>query len=1106
MRVHRSNRTEHLFEALAQVLSEPTDDPFQPPWIVVQSGGMQRWLSVQLARKFGAWANAEFPFPRGVLERCMTAALGKTDPTSSVWSREGMRWAIWAQLEASLTDPIYAPVASYLAVDPTDTRRLQLAEIIADRFDQYLTFRPELIANWEKGAEVDDWQAALWRGLLESHGPGHFVHRALQYHARTQRGPIEGLPQRIAIFGIPSLPPPFLTLLDATSAHIPVDLFLLEPTAQYVALLQSQRSVARAEAKTGMDAEDLHLEIGNPLLASFGRLGRNFQDVLHSACEPQSGLEAFSLSPATHALATLQNDITEVQHRGTDAGPPANRLRKGDHSLTFHVCHSKVREMESLRDHIQAWLDDEPTRRPEEVVVMAPDVSTYAPAIAAVFGSDREGAHHIPYQVADRSLRAQGQEVDAFFCWLDLASSRMRSADVVDHLSRPPIAQRFGLSGSDVIRVQGWARDLPVLWGADGQHRAEEGQPDVSLHTWRTALDRLLLGVAMGGEEMAEGLDIAHHADMEGDALDTLARLLAYLEVVFALRALAVETHTPQEWSALLREHLLPAETPKERMRAWQVDALSGVLTDLASTATDADCDTPISFSAACWWVRKRVEGQRAGHAFGGGGLTFCSLLPMRSVPFHFVALIGMNQDGFPRTDRVPAFDKLSDSPRPGDRSRREEDRHLFLEALLSAREAVRLSWIGRSIHSNDEQPPSVVVTELRDWCDQALAPPRSVTEPSSDVLTTVHTLQPFSPRRFCEPSSPALGSHSEAYAEAARHVQSDEEAVPALIRSPLQAEDNARDTMQLHQLDRCLASPSRTLLQQRLRLHLDRKDDTLSDRIQLPPTGLERYRMREALWQHVLAGRSIEDTWDTMKHHGAFPPGAAGRAMLESFLPEITALREAALPWTSQARLQPLAVELAVPTFRGSTTLSGTLQDLYPDAQVLMYTSSLGAERMLHAWLRHLCLCASRDASHPEVTIAIGPQPGGKSKRDQGPLRIVRFTELGANDPLDLLSGLANLAERSLTEPVPFFPRIREAFVQGRGNEEDRISAAIGTWKALIAPPRPNAAFFQPHDPWSRQLYRDLDPFDPAWPYAVSFVQAAESVFSPLYQHTRRA
>src|SRR5690606_23324463 len=126
-------------------------------------------------------------------------------------------------------------------------------------------------------------------------------------------------------------------------------------------------------------------------------------------------------------------------------------------------------------------------------------------------------------------------------------------------------------------------------------------------------------------------------------------------------------------------------------------------------------------------------------------------------------------------------FDLMKESPRPGDRSRRLDDRYLFLEALLSAREKLCISYTGQSIQDNSPRPPSVLVSELLDTIDQGFAIRDA--KDIRDAIVVNHRLQAFRP-------DPFLGggrySYSAKYAAAAAAAGSGPGPRRPFIASPL--------------------------------------------------------------------------------------------------------------------------------------------------------------------------------------------------------------------------------------------------------------------------------------------------------------------------------
>ncbi len=83
LNIFTSNRLEILAKELAQLVGEPLPSPMSPEIIVVQSRGMERWISMEIARHNGICANCAFPFPNAFLRdlfRMMTPELPDESP------------------------------------------------------------------------------------------------------------------------------------------------------------------------------------------------------------------------------------------------------------------------------------------------------------------------------------------------------------------------------------------------------------------------------------------------------------------------------------------------------------------------------------------------------------------------------------------------------------------------------------------------------------------------------------------------------------------------------------------------------------------------------------------------------------------------------------------------------------------------------------------------------------------------------------------------------------------------------------------------------------------------------------------------------------------
>ena len=357
MHVHRSNRTETLVDVLAAVVARPVGDATAPECIVVQGKGMERWLSMQLAQRFGVWANPLFPFPRKLIERAITVVLGPEGAPSACFEPETLMWAIAALLPAHLERPEFAPIRTYLTDDERGTKRSALAQRIADTFDQYVVYRPQMVIEWERGAGAD-WQAVLWRALVARYGATHIAARAAAFLAGVPTTPPRGFPTRVSIFGISTRPPLYLQLPAALSAQVEIHLFLLSPSREYWADVRSQRETIRAHARRGATTDTLDVTEGHPLLASLGRLGRDFQQVLEATGEYEETEADLYHDPGTGSmLATLQSDILRLVHRGRGGDGAPLPHRRDDDSISVHACHGPMREVEVLHDQLLAAFD-----------------------------------------------------------------------------------------------------------------------------------------------------------------------------------------------------------------------------------------------------------------------------------------------------------------------------------------------------------------------------------------------------------------------------------------------------------------------------------------------------------------------------------------------------------------------------------------------------------------------------------------------------------------------------------------------------------------------------------------------------------------------------
>ncbi|HSP98358.1 MAG TPA: exodeoxyribonuclease V subunit gamma [Candidatus Dormibacteraeota bacterium] len=1087
MIVHRSNRTEALVEALAELVAVPPADPFVPEVIVVQGRGMARWLGLELAGRLGVWANPAFPFPRAFIDQVSTAVLGEPPAAAAVFTPEGLAWAIAAELPRHLSAPRFAPVQRFLLDDQHGSRLLPLARRVADLFDQYAVFRPELVLNWESGGgEPDDWQPTLWRALVARLGALHPAARARDLLATLRAGgtPAAPLPHRASIFGLATLPPIYVDLLAALDGLVELHLFALTPSRDYWGDLPSARERRRALSTAAGADQQLYLD-APPLLASLGRVGRDFQQVFESRVAYQDDpVDRYREPGQGSLLATLQSDLLDLRLRGGSGAAPIV-LAADDTSVAIHACHGPMREVEVLHDRLTALFAADPTLRPHDVIVMTPSIDTYAPLLEAVFTSpDRP---RIPFTIADRRARATRDVVDAFLRALDLLAGRLPASAVLDLLALEAVHQRFAIPAEALDTIRGWTDAAAVRWGADAAHRAAEGLPACGENTWRFGLDRLLLGSTLpsAGDPLWGGT--LPCGDLEGSEAELLGQFAAFVETLMRFRRLVSAAHTPAEWRDVLGE-LLAAVARQKPAYADQHAAILAVLALVAERAELGGFSARIGLSAIRRLLDDELAVEPAPLGFLTGAVTLCELVPMRTVPFRVVALVGLSDGVFPRLSRPLAFDHMARAPRAGDRTPRDDDRYLFLEALLAARERLLITYVGHSITTNSELPPSVVVSELLDAIDLTARPTAAAGGPAARARSAIvhhHPLQPFSPSAFR--GAGPLASYARSQYQGARALCAPRRAPPPFVAAPLPVEPLT--TLTLEALIEFFRNPSRWFLRERLQLYLPREEEAPDDREPIELSYLQVWDIGRQGLARLLAGGTPETVFPVLRASGILPHGTPGRTAVDEQLGVAAAISAAARQHGIGALDEPCEVSLAI----ADVTLDGLLRGRAAGGLVHAQFSRVGRARELEIWIRHLVLNATLD---PQATsVLVGRAEKGKETA------TVYFRPVA--DARRHLATLVALFEHGQSRPLPFFPSTSRAYVAGlhkrkptfEGARADARKAFEGSDSMPGDGEDANVVLLYPEMP--AVLGDEATPDPEAELFAV-----ARAVFDPLFQH----
>ena len=1098
LRVYHSNRLDVL-EALMEFIveRERLDDPFEPEMILVQSTGMAQWLQMTLSQKFGIAANIDFPLPASFIWDMFVRVLPEI-PKESAFNKQSMSWKLMTLLPQLLEREDFTLLRHYLTDDSDKRKLFQLSSKAADLFDQYLVYRPDWLAQWETGhlveglGEAQAWQAPLWKALVEyTHQLGQpRWHRANLYQrfietleSATTCPP--GLPSRVFICGISALPPVYLQALQALGKHIEIHLLFTNPCRYYwgdikdpaylAKLLTRQRrhSFEDRELPLFRDSEnagqlfnsDGEQDVGNPLLASWGKLGRDYIYLL-SDLEGSQELDAFVDVTPDNLLHNIQSDILELENRAV-AGVNIEEFSRSDNkrlldpldnSITFHVCHSPQREVEVLHDRLLAMLEEDPTLTPRDIIVMVADIDSYSPFIQAVFGS-APADRYLPYAISDRRARQSHPVLEAFISLLSLPDSRFVSEDVLALLDVPVLAARFDITEEGLRYLRQWVNESGIRWGIDDDNVRELELPATGQHTWRFGLTRMLLGYAM---ESAQGewqsvLPYDESSGLIAELVGHLASLLMQLNIW--RRGLAQERPL-EEWLPVCRDMLnaffLPDAETEAAMtlieQQWQAIIAEG----LGAQYGDA---VPLSLLRD--ELAQRLDQERISQRFLAGPVNICTLMPMRSIPFKVVCLLGMNDGVYPRQLAPLGFDLMSQKPKRGDRSRRDDDRYLFLEALISAQQKLYISYIGRSIQDNSERFPSVLVQELIDYIGQSHYLPGdealNCDESEARVkahLTCHHTRMPFDPQNY-QPGN--LQSYAREWLPAASQAGKahSEFVQPLPFTLP--------ETVPLETLQRFWAHPVRAFFQMRLQVNFRTEDSEIPDTEPFILEGLSRYQINQQLLNALVEQDDAERLFRRFRAAGDLPYGAFGEIFWETQCQEMQQLADRVIACRQPG--QSMEIDLAC----NGVQITGWLPQVQPDGLLRWRPSLLSVAQGMQLWLEHLVYCASGGNGESRLFL-----------RKDGEWR---FPPLAAEQALHYLSQLIEGYREGMSAPLLVLPESGGAWLktcydaQNDAMLDDDSTLQKARTKFLQAYEGNMMVRGEGDDIWYQRLWRQLTP-----------------------------
>ncbi len=884
--IYPANRLENLVFLLERVMQTSNANVLSEEIILVQSKGMQHWLNLKLADSRGISMNLSFSLPMAFFWNQIRAVLGKeTVPEQSSYTREVLSWRLYDLLasdEVIQNSLCQEPVNYYFNAKGDDAeKRFQLASQLADLFEQYLIFRPDWLLSWEQGNlkstscsqhDAQQWQAILWNKLVAQE-PLHPIHLLKQAILKLRENHVH-LPERISLFGINTLPPLWLKFLSDLGQKTDVHFFHLNPCVEYWGDLKTDKNIAKEQFYRWIKSQDIidETEVTNPLLSNLGAQGKDFLYLLQEYTNIE--IPVFELPEEASnesgekitILQTIQTDILNLHDARHSPSPTVI-----DDSIALTTAHSALREIQALHDWLLHQINDDASLTPKDILVMCPNVEDYAPYVDAVFAHGwndwSEQIPPLPCSIADRTLKDSEPLVQAFSDLLELPDSRFQVSQILSYLRLPALQQKFSFSEDDLLLLERWIQHAAIHWGLDAEHKKKILTSDEQtnhLFTWHQGLERLLLGFAYADQDALYQEQLLL-SDVEGDEAVLLGRYFELLEQLQICAKELLTERTPEQWKVFLLKtkdsffSTIPVDSNAQQIIEQAID-------DLGEYASHAHYDKPIPLTIVRDFLSHHFSQAEPGRQFMAGQVTFCSMVPMRSVPFRVIAVLGLNDGEFPRQRQPMGFDLMAmESPRKGDRSRRGDDRYLFLEALISCRDKLYLSYQGHDIKTNNTREPSLVLQEFVDYLEKGYGWDMSLN--SSEQLFKV-PLQAFSKDNY-------QGTRKSFNAEWLKLSEASNVRNNRVEINEVEFSDEL--TLEAEQLVKFFDHPSKLFSQHRLGLYLDNNDSILPDDSEPFVTNhLDRYLIQESIIKTELSDDVSDqvrnDLIHTFKLSGTLP------------------------------------------------------------------------------------------------------------------------------------------------------------------------------------------------------------------------------------------
>jgi len=1031
LNIFYGNNLEQLLKSnlIEEIKRSPLPDPIQKEIIIVQNQGMTIWLKQFFAREFGISCNFAFPFINGFINDTLEQCL-ENPPDKDFFHPYTMAWKIWSILPT--ISKKYHDLANYLQNDYDGIKQYQLASRIANCYDHYQIYRPELILKDFDGIEHFLWQQEIWEKISKGK-----TNRSDAFKKFIDRDNSQYLSKikRISIVGIFSMPPMFIEFFRHLSDYMEVNIYL--PTPGNL------------------------LDNSNPFIETLGKAGSDFFKLLQEK----------NATFCPHIVENNENSILNTFHRSlrTETVAKSSKVHIEEvPSIQFHNCHSRMREVEVLKNNILHLIDKKEIK-PSEILVMMPNITDYSPYIKSVFNRNdilsKKETNQIAYSMTDNSISFSTGVDEVFLKLLELHKSRFEASTLLYFLEKEIIYKKFGLEPTDVELIRNWIANTNIRWGINGTQREEEFDLiKFEENSWEKGLNRMFLGFCLKDEDYPK-LHYSHlpYDNFEGHNNFILGKLSHFISL---LENIHNEFSSPTKieiWQQRLMQLISDLFYDRDEYQQ-DLHLLREKISKLMKITELAKVRNDVSIGILQQYFLENLQDEFQTRRYFRGGITFSTMQPLRNIPAKVVCILGMNDNEFPRSEHFDAFNLLGKERKVGDRIKREEDQYLFLEAVLSAQNYLIISYLGQDIRSNEKSEPASPVCELRDYLAKIFQP---------EIMNRIqyqHKLQSHNPVYF-DPQHPDYMNYSKL--DFPKNIE------PLTTNSEIDAKIEIEE-IYLEDLIRDLSNPSQFFVEKILGAKLKSWDIEIKDSENFNLDNLETYKINDIIKSLIIKGNTPEFIYDILKAQDSLPVGLKGKQDFENFYNDLNNFLQTEIVYLNDQTLLNLleqsetkSVDFQLDNFR----IFGKLPPQVDQNLIINRYASFKGKDALKSWLYHLA-----------ASIAIGDVETICFSKEKT-LKI--FPKLSKETAEEELRNILNLFKTAHTHPLPFFPNSSLQFLIKKPTKSmSKIDSAISKWTSS------NFTFGDSEDPYFSLF------FDEKSLQSLEFQEIAFSLLSPFANH----